>query len=188
MAGLLEQFGGVEERLRRNAPDIEAGSAERRILLDDGDVEPDLGGANGADIAAGAAADDDEIVGQENSKAWLTGKGDQGGLLLGVAAEPISAEVDDIAVFIGPIDRVAELIPLHFHEAPMISAEECEDLSLRKERPDIDHTLIAVVECELQDAEDHRLHALDPGELLFHLIFSGLRPDCIAYHESSNAV
>ena len=39
---LLEQLGGVEQRLRRDAADIEAGAAEGRVLLDDGDAEAEL--------------------------------------------------------------------------------------------------------------------------------------------------
>ena len=34
--GLLEQFGGVQQRLRRDAADVQAGAAEGRALLHDG--------------------------------------------------------------------------------------------------------------------------------------------------------
>ena len=61
--GLLEQLGRVQQRLRRNAADIEAGAAEGRVLLDHRHLHAELRGADGADIAAGAGADDDEIVG-----------------------------------------------------------------------------------------------------------------------------
>ena len=74
VAGRLEQLGGVEQRLRRDAADIEAGAAEGRVLLDDGDLEAELGGADGADIAAGAAADDGEIVGHEDCLARRMGR------------------------------------------------------------------------------------------------------------------
>ena len=60
---LLEQLGGVQQRLGRDAADVEAGAAMRRALLDHGDLQAELRGADGADIAAGAGADDDEIVG-----------------------------------------------------------------------------------------------------------------------------
>jgi hypothetical protein len=61
--GLGEHLGGVEQRLRRDAADIEAGSAERVALLDDADLQPELRGADGADIAAGAGAYHDDVVG-----------------------------------------------------------------------------------------------------------------------------
>ena len=61
--GFLEQFGGVQQRLRRDAADVEAGAAEGRALLDHGGFQAELRRANGADIAAGAGADDDEVVG-----------------------------------------------------------------------------------------------------------------------------
>jgi hypothetical protein len=67
MAGDLEHFRGVQQRLGRNAADVEAGAAMRLALFDDGDLEPELGGADGADITAGAGADDDEIVGHERA-------------------------------------------------------------------------------------------------------------------------
>ena len=63
VAGEIEHLGGVEERLRRDAADVQAGAAEGRALLDDRDLEAKLGGLDGADVAAGAGADDGEIVG-----------------------------------------------------------------------------------------------------------------------------
>ena len=59
---LVEHLGGVQQRLRGDAADVEAGAAERLALLDHGDLHAELGGADGADIAAGAGADDDDIV------------------------------------------------------------------------------------------------------------------------------
>ena len=63
--GLLEQLGGVQQRLRRDAADVEAGAAEGRALLDHRGLQAELRRANGADIAAGAGADDDEVVGHD---------------------------------------------------------------------------------------------------------------------------
>ena len=63
VAGLLVELGGVQQRLGGNAADIEAGAAEGRVLLDHRGLEPELRRADGADIAAGAGADNDEIVG-----------------------------------------------------------------------------------------------------------------------------
>ena len=65
---LLEALGGVQQRLRRDAADVEAGAAMGLALLDHGGVQPELRRANGADIAAGAGSDDDEIVGHGGSK------------------------------------------------------------------------------------------------------------------------
>src|SRR6185503_12147407 len=58
---LREGLARVEERLARDAADAEARAAERGRLLDDGDAHAELRGADGARVAAGAAADDDEI-------------------------------------------------------------------------------------------------------------------------------
>ena len=54
-------LAAVEERLAGNAADVEAGAAERGAFLDEGDLQAELLGAEGAHIAARAGADDDEI-------------------------------------------------------------------------------------------------------------------------------
>ena len=61
VARLLVQLGRVQQRLRGNAADVEAGAAERCALLDHGDLQPELAGADGANVAAGPSADDDQI-------------------------------------------------------------------------------------------------------------------------------
>ena len=38
VAGLLEELGGMQQRLRRDAADVEAGAAEGLVLLDHGDL------------------------------------------------------------------------------------------------------------------------------------------------------
>ena len=58
-------FGGVQQRLRGNAADIEAGAAMGGAFLDHRHFHAELRRADGADIAAGAGADDNEIVGHE---------------------------------------------------------------------------------------------------------------------------
>ncbi len=63
MTGFLEQFGRMQQRLRRDAADIETGAAEGRALFNDSHLHAELRRANGADITAGAGADDNEIVG-----------------------------------------------------------------------------------------------------------------------------
>ena len=57
-------FGGGEEGLARNAANVEAGAAESGALVNESDLEAELGGAEGAHIAAGAGADDDQIEGR----------------------------------------------------------------------------------------------------------------------------
>ena len=58
----MEMFGRGEQRLARDAADVEARPAEGRVLLDDRRLEAKLRGADGGDIAAGSAADDDELI------------------------------------------------------------------------------------------------------------------------------
>src|SRR5208282_5370235 len=62
MGDLFKNFGSVQQGLGRNAADVEAGAAESLALFDNGGFQAELGGANGADIAARAGADDNEIV------------------------------------------------------------------------------------------------------------------------------
>ena len=52
---------GVDQRLRGNAADVEAGSAEP-VGFDENRVEAELAGADRGDIAAGAAADDENLA------------------------------------------------------------------------------------------------------------------------------
>src|SRR5690606_26105536 len=42
LARLMEEFGGMEQRLRGNAADIEAGAAEPVALFHHRDIEPEL--------------------------------------------------------------------------------------------------------------------------------------------------
>ena len=55
----LERVRVLEQRLGRNAAPQQAGAAERLLLLDDGDLQAELRGADGRDVAAGAGADHD---------------------------------------------------------------------------------------------------------------------------------
>jgi hypothetical protein len=61
MGGLVKILGGLQQRLGGDAADIETGAAQRRALLDAGDLESQLGGADGADIAARPRPDDDDV-------------------------------------------------------------------------------------------------------------------------------
>ena len=77
-------FGGVQsqplialralqQRLRRNAPNVDARAAERLVEFDAGDGETELCCANASDIAAGAAAEHHD-VGSLESRGGHTGK------------------------------------------------------------------------------------------------------------------
>jgi hypothetical protein len=57
----VEQLGGVEQGLGRDAPDVEAGPAERLPALDAGGLQPELRGPDGGDIATGPGADHDQV-------------------------------------------------------------------------------------------------------------------------------
>jgi hypothetical protein len=58
MRNLVELFRRMDQRLGRNAADIEAGAA-RLAGFDDHRIDAKLAGANGADITAGTGADDE---------------------------------------------------------------------------------------------------------------------------------
>ena len=61
--GLLEEVGGVEQRLGRNASPEGADAAQPRLLLHDQHREGELRGPNRRDVAPRTRADDDEVVG-----------------------------------------------------------------------------------------------------------------------------
>ena len=58
----LQRVRVLEQRLGRDAAPEQAGAAERLLLLDDGGLEAELRGADRGDVAAGARADDDDVV------------------------------------------------------------------------------------------------------------------------------
>jgi len=53
----------VEQGFARDAADVEAGATQGGAFFYDGDVEAELSGTEGADVAAGAGADDNEVEG-----------------------------------------------------------------------------------------------------------------------------
>ena len=59
----LIMLGRRQQRLGRNAADVDAGAAERLVHLDADGVEAELGGADRGDVAARSAADDDDVGG-----------------------------------------------------------------------------------------------------------------------------
>ena len=61
LAQAMRRAGGVDQRLRGNAADVEAHSTEL-VGFDEDRVEPELTGADGSDIAAGTAADDENLA------------------------------------------------------------------------------------------------------------------------------
>jgi len=61
MGILVEQFGRVEQRLGRNAADIEAGAAERLAAFRTGGLQPQLGGADCRDITARTGTDHQDV-------------------------------------------------------------------------------------------------------------------------------
>ncbi len=61
LPGLLDHARRVQQRLRRDAADVEADAAERRPALDQRDVHSEIGGAKSGRIAAGSRSDHNEI-------------------------------------------------------------------------------------------------------------------------------
>src|SRR4051794_486836 len=76
----------MEQRLGGNAADVEAGTAEGLVFLDHRHLHAKLCRADRADIAAGAGADDSEIVGHGNHSLLFTA--------------PLWEEVDPIGISI----------------------------------------------------------------------------------------
>ncbi len=58
---LAERLGQMEQRLRRNAADVEAHAAERRVALDQRHALAEIGGAERGGVAAGAGAEDEDV-------------------------------------------------------------------------------------------------------------------------------
>ena len=56
----VRQLGVAQQRLRRDAADVEADTSPV-LLLDHPDLEAELGGADGGDVPTGAGTEDDDI-------------------------------------------------------------------------------------------------------------------------------
>ena len=54
--------GRLQQGLGRDAPDVQAGAAQGAAFLDDGRLEAQLRRPDGGDVAARAAADDDQVI------------------------------------------------------------------------------------------------------------------------------
>ena len=59
---VMVMMAGLEESLGRDAPDVEARSAQRAAHLDAGGIEAELGRFDGGDVPAGSAADYHDVV------------------------------------------------------------------------------------------------------------------------------
>src|SRR5207248_11207342 len=68
--GKSVQFTGIQKCFAGDATNIETGSAQRRTLVDAGDLHAELGRADGCHVTAGTGTDDDKIetVGHQTSK------------------------------------------------------------------------------------------------------------------------
>ncbi len=72
----VEVLAGGKQRLAGNTADIETGAAEGLVFFDDGGLETELGGADGGNVAAGTATNDDELVIKVRHSKRLTQRGD----------------------------------------------------------------------------------------------------------------
>ena len=57
----LDHLRGVQQRLGRNAADVEADAAEHRPALDQRDLQAEVGGTERGRVAAGAGAEHDDV-------------------------------------------------------------------------------------------------------------------------------
>lgn len=62
VVGVVEEVAGVQKRLGRDAPDVEAGAAETASSLHASHLEAELRSLDCRDIAAGTASDDNEVL------------------------------------------------------------------------------------------------------------------------------
>src|SRR5690606_26856570 len=60
--GLVDDVGRVQQRLGRDAADVEAHAAQVRVTLDQHRIEAKVGGAEGGGVAAGARAEHHEAA------------------------------------------------------------------------------------------------------------------------------
>ncbi len=58
---LVDDFCDVQQRLRRDAADVEADAAERLPCVDQHDIPPEIGGAERRGVAAGACAKNENV-------------------------------------------------------------------------------------------------------------------------------
>ena len=75
MFGFVQHMGGMQQRLGRDTADVQARAAQRLAPFDTGGFEAQLGTADRGHIAAGAGADDDDIVAGHGRSPWWSGMG-----------------------------------------------------------------------------------------------------------------
>ena len=61
LGGLGHHLGDVQQRLGRDAADVQADAAELLAAVDQGDAQPEIGGAEGGRVAARAAAEHGDL-------------------------------------------------------------------------------------------------------------------------------
>jgi hypothetical protein len=71
--GFVDDARGVQQRLRRNAADVEADAAERAVAFDEHDVLAEVGGAERGRVAAGAGAEHDDVAVEVGLAARIAG-------------------------------------------------------------------------------------------------------------------
>jgi hypothetical protein len=58
---VFEDFGNVEQRLGGNTATVEADTSRVRLLIDEGDLYPQIGRQEGSRIASGATPNDGQL-------------------------------------------------------------------------------------------------------------------------------
>src|SRR5262249_17882736 len=172
VAGFLVELGGVQQRLGRNAPDIEAGAAEGLVLLHHGHFHAELRRADGAEIAAGPGADDDEIVGHDSSHPSLSCPGSTGHPSAhdeGWIAGPTPAMTCQSQIQYQPLGILQDLLHAHQERHRLAAVDDAVVVGEREvhHRTDLDlaghrhRPLLNLVHAEdagLRRVEDRRRH------------------------------
>ncbi len=58
---VIDDLGGMQKRLRRDAANIQADTAQDRVAFDENDLQAQVGGAKCGRVTAGSGANDDEL-------------------------------------------------------------------------------------------------------------------------------
>ena len=204
VARLVEHLGGVEERLRRDAADVEAGSAQGLHLLDDRDLHAQLRCADRANVAAGTRADDDEVVGQvasipvcEASPAVFA----EGRVLVDSRVPGVQLARRRISAWRSARRRSASDPKSTSSPSSSVQRIECPNSSsvtapkrsgasrrntkrsLGDHGPEVDDRFEPVKPNDLDHAEQHRFNGLHPNDFA-HCSLRGFRPASSATHAS----
>jgi hypothetical protein len=98
MLGFFHHRGDVQQRLGRNAADVQADAAEGGVALDDHGLHAEVGRAEGGRVAAGAGAEHEHVALDVGPPAWLAATG---------AATGAAGADSGAAVFSGPTAAAA---------------------------------------------------------------------------------